>query len=468
VARARSQTSPTNGRPYAADSPAVVVLDARTGRVVAMASSPTYDPNVWTGGISQAKYAALTDQSAGTPLLSRAYQGEFAPGSTFKAVTTAAMLQDGFTTGTYDCSPSFNIGSQGFRNFEGEAFGPISLKRAIEVSCDTVFYGVAYQMWLRDGGLKPVAHPLEPIATMAHAFGLGSKTGIDLPGEAHGDIQTRAEKQDLWNKMHDTWCKRGKGGYPELLASDPARAQYLQQIAKENCVDGYKYQPGDAVISAIGQGGDLVTPLQLARVYAAVANGGTLVQPQIGRALISTDGKLVKDLPPVVTRKMPVAPSTWAFLEDALHGTSIEGTAAPAFAGWPENVIPTYAKTGTAEVFGKQTTSCFVAYAGTETGPRYVVAMMVSQGGTGVGTSGPSVSAILAALFGVDMGHPDPNGTLPTSLPAVRPDGLLPALPPATALPTPAPSPSAGATAPPAEPATEPKPTTPPKPKPTT
>jgi penicillin-binding protein 2 len=442
VNRARSQTSPTNGRPYAADSAAVVVMDVRTGRVVAMASTPTYDPNVWTGGISQPDYAALTDASAGVPLLSRAFQGQFAPGSTFKAVTTSAMLQDGFGTGTYDCAPSFAIGGQRFTNFEGEAFGPISLKRAIEVSCDTVFYGVAYQMWQRDGGMHPVAHPLEPIATMAHAFGLGAKTGIDLPGEATGDIQTRAEKQSTWNNMHAIWCKRAKDGYPELKGSDPARAAYLQAIAKENCVDGYQYKPGDAVISAIGQGGDLVTPLQLARVYAAVANGGTLYQPQIGRAIVSTDGKLVKDLPPVVTRRLPVSGSTLSFLADALHGTSIEGTAGPAFAGWPESLIPTYAKTGTAEVYGKQTTSCFVSYAGTETGPRYVVAMMVSQGGTGVGTSGPSVAAILAAIFGVDMGHPDPNGTLPTTLPVVRPDGLLPTLPPATELPKPPPPPA--------------------------
>ncbi|MBS2552946.1 penicillin-binding protein 2 [Catenulispora sp. NL8] len=439
VSRARSQISPIDGKPYVADSAATVVMDARTGRVVAMASTPTYDPNVWTGGISQSDYAALTSASAGTPLLSRAYQGQFAPGSTFKAVTTAAMLQDGFSTGTYDCSPNFSIGGQSFHNMEGESYGPISLKRAIEVSCDTVFYGVAYQMWQRDGGLHPIAHPLEPIATMAHAFGLGAKTGIDLPGEAAGDIQTRAEKQSLWNNMHGIWCKRAKDGYPELMGSDPTRAQYLQAIAKENCADGYEYQPGDAVISAIGQGGDLVTPLQLARVYAAVANGGTLYQPQIGRALIAPDGKVVKDMAPIVTRKLPLSGSTLAFLADALHGTSMEGTAGPAFAGWPENVIPTYAKTGTAEVYGKQTTSCFVGYAGTETGPRYVVAMMVSQGGTGVGTSGPSVAAILAAIYGVDMGHPNPNSTLPTALPVVRPDGLLPALPPATSLPTPPP-----------------------------
>jgi penicillin-binding protein 2 len=439
VARARSQTSPTDGKPYVADSAAVVVLEARTGRVVAMASTPTYDPNVWTGGISPADYAALSSESAGLPLLSRAFQGQFAPGSTFKAVTTSAMLEHGFGTGTYDCSPSFSYGGQSFSNFEGEAFGPISLKRAIEVSCDTVFYRVAFEMYQRDGGIKPVPHPAEPIATMAHAYGLGAKTGIDLPGETAGDIQDRAEKQDTWNKMHGIWCKRGKNGYPEVAGSDPERAAYLQKLAQENCTDGFQYKPVDAVISAIGQGGDLVSPLQLARVYATVVNGGTLYQPQVARAVVTPDGRLVKEFPPIATRRVPVSPATLAFLVDALHGTSMEGTAAPAFAGWPQDLIPAFAKTGTAEVYGKQTTSCFVGIAGAAAGPRYVVAMMVSQGGTGVGTSGPSVAKILAALFGVDMGKPDPRGTLPTALPAIRPDGLLPPLPPATALPTPPP-----------------------------
>src|SRR5260221_1397512 len=180
IARAKSQTSPTNGQQYKADSAAVVVMDARTGRVVAMASSPTYDPSVWTGGISAAQYASLTSESAGTPLISRAFQGQFAPGSTFKAVTTAAMLENGWSTNQgYDCPPSFKVGSQSFTNFEGESFGAQSLKQAIEMSCDTVFYKVAYDMWLKDGGLKPRRHPTEPIAAMSHASGLGSKTGID-------------------------------------------------------------------------------------------------------------------------------------------------------------------------------------------------------------------------------------------------------------------------------------------------
>ncbi|NUR26591.1 MAG: penicillin-binding protein 2 [Catenulispora sp.] len=439
ITRARSQTSPTDGKPYVADSAAVVVLDARTGRVVAMASSPTYDPNVWSGGISAADYAALSDEKAGIPLLSRAFQGQFAPGSTFKAVTVSAMLENGYGTGVYDCSPTFSYGGQSFGNFEGEAFGPIPLKKVIEVSCDTVFYRVAFEMYQKDGGVKPVPHPVEPIATMARAYGLGSKTGIDLPGETAGDIQNRAEKQATWNTMHNIWCKRGRDGYPEVAGSDPDRAAYLKKLALENCTEGFLYKPVDAVISAIGQGGDLVSPLQLARVYAAVANGGTLYQPQVARAVMTTDGKLVKDFPPIVTRRVPVSASTLAFLNDAFHGTSMEGTATWAFKDWPQDIIPAFAKTGTAEVYGKQTTSCFVGYAGTATGPRYVAAMMVSQGGTGVGTSGPSVEKILAAIFGVDMGKPDPRGTLPTALPAIHPDGLLPPLPPALELPTPPP-----------------------------
>jgi penicillin-binding protein 2 len=182
---------------------------------------------------------------------------------------------------------------------------------------------------------------------------------------------------------------------------------------------------------------------------------------------MAPDGRLVKDLPPIATRKLPVSASTISFLQDAFHGTVMEGTAAPAFAGWPEGLIPAYAKTGTAEVYGKQTTSCFAAFAGTSTGPRYVVTMMISQGGTGVGTSGPSVEKILEALFGIDMGKPDPNGTLPTALPAITTDGRLPDLPVMHTLPTP--PPPTPSSAPGAQPDARPgtKPSSKPKPNPT-
>lgn len=414
---------------YKADSGAVVVLDVNTGGVVAMATYPSYDPTVWSGGISAADYAHLTDPNAGVPLLDRAYQGQFAPGSTFKLVTASAMLQDGFPAhGTYDCSPSFEAGSQSFHNFEGEAFGPISLKRTIEVSCDTVFYRAAYQMWLHDGGNRPVAHPVDPVQTMAAQYGFGRRTGIDLPGEAGGDVQTRQEKLATWKQMKDVWCHRAQTGYPEVAGSDPARAAYLKQIAYENCQDGWQFRGGDAVIEAIGQGGILVTPLQLARAYSALANGGTLYQPHLEKAVISPDGHVVATYQPKVVGHVPVSPATRAFLVNAFEGVAQEGTASGVFGGWPLDKIAVGAKTGTADVYGKQATSVFASFLPANH-PQYAVAMMVSQGGQGAMTSGPAVEKIEEALYGVQKGAINPQAAMlpqpPASLPQIRSDGTL-------------------------------------------
>ncbi|HEV3173541.1 MAG TPA: penicillin-binding protein 2 [Actinocrinis sp.] len=414
---------------YRADSGAVVVVDVNTGGIVAMATYPSYDPTVWSGGISPSVYAHLTDPGAGTPLLDRAYQGQFAPGSTFKIVTTSAMLQDGFPAhGTYDCSPDFAIGSQDFHNFEGEAYGPITLKQTIEVSCDTVFYRAAYDMWLRDGGNRPVAHPADPVQTMALAYGLGKATGIDLPGEAPGDVQTRQEKMATWQKMKGAWCTRAKTGYPEVAGSDPTRAAYLKQIAYENCLDGWQFRGGDAVLEAIGQGGILVTPLQLARAYAALANGGTLYQPHLEKAILSPDGKVVSTFQPKVTGHVPISPSTRSFLIDAFQGVAQAGTASGVYGGWPLNQIPVGAKTGTADVYGKQATSVFASFLPANH-PQYAIAMMVSQGGQGAITSGPAVEKIEEALYGVQGGAIVPNAAMlrnpPANLPVINPDGTL-------------------------------------------
>jgi penicillin-binding protein 2 len=436
VKAARGGWDKNSSAHYKADSGAVVVLDVNTGGVVAMATYPSYDPTVWSGGISAADYAHLTDPRAGVPMLDRAYQGEFAPGSTFKIVTSSAMLQDGFPAhGTYDCSPSFQVGSTAFHNFEGEAFGPITLKRTIEVSCDTVFYRAAYQMWLHDGGNKPVAHPSDPVQTMAKAYGFGGRTGIDLPGEAPGDVQTRQEKLATWNQMKGIWCQRARTGYPEVAGSDPARAAYLKQIAYENCQDGWQFRGGDAVIEAIGQGGILATPLQLARAYSALANGGTLYQPHLEKAVVSPDGKVLSTYQPTVVGHVPVSPATRAFLVNAFEGVAQEGTASGVFGAWPQNQIHVAAKTGTADVYGKQATSVFASFLPADH-PQYAVAMMVSQGGQGAVTSGPAVEKIEESLYGVQGGAIVPAMALlpnpPAALPQIRADGTLVA--PAAAL----------------------------------
>lgn len=431
---------------YRADSGAVVVMDVNTGGIVAMATYPSYDPSVWSGGISPAEYAHLTDPNAGVPLLDRAYQGQFAPGSTFKIVTASAMLQDGYPAhGTYDCTPDFAVGSQDFHNFEGEAYGPISLKQTIEVSCDTVFYRAAYEMWQRDGGNRPVAHPADPVQTMAKDYGLGRPTGIDLPGEASGDVQTRQEKLATWQKMKGVWCTRAKTGYPEVAGSDPARAAYLKQIAYENCLDGWQFRGGDAVIEAIGQGGILVTPLQLARTYAALANGGTLYQPHLEKAVVSPDGKVVSTFQPKVQGHVPVSAATRSFLVDAFEGVTEAGTAAGVYGAWPRNQVKVAAKTGTADVYGKQATSVFASFLPADH-PQYAIAMMVSQGGQGAITSGPAVEKIEEALYGVQGGAIVPAAALlpqpPAKLPVIDPDGTLVTPSPAPLVLTPQPSPS--------------------------
>ncbi|MDQ5976080.1 MAG: penicillin-binding protein 2, partial [Actinomycetota bacterium] len=183
VERARSQG-------YPGKSGAAVVVDVRTGQVLAMASYPTYDPSIWIGGVTKKQYRALIGSEA---LSSNAYQGLFAPGSTFKVISTAAAGKEGYSLyGDYSCPSQVKVGGQTFRNFESSAYGRISLQRAIEVSCNTVFYGLAERMWLAAGGPEADRESADPVAETAKLFGLGSATGIDLPGEAVGRVSSRA------------------------------------------------------------------------------------------------------------------------------------------------------------------------------------------------------------------------------------------------------------------------------------
>ncbi|MER5216909.1 penicillin-binding protein 2 [Streptomyces sp. NPDC002838] len=413
---ARKQNDRNTGTNYKADSGAVVVMEAKTGRVVAMASNPAYDPNAWVGGISAKDYAKLTGKDSNYPLLNRAIQGQSAPGSIFKVVPTAAAINAGYSfDGPYECSSSYSIGGQVFKNFESKGYGPISLGRALEVSCDTVFYRLSHEEWKRDGGNKP-KNPNDWFYKTAHQFGLGAETGIDLPNEVTGRVPDRKWKQDYWKANKDAWCKTGKKG-----------GSYAERIAYENCLEGNRMRAGDSVNYSIGQGDTLVTPIQMATIYAAISNGGTLYDPSVGKAVISNDGKNVTEIKPKAHGKLPISRQTLAEMDDALAGVATRGTAAWRFAqvGWPQDKIPMHAKTGTAEVYGKQTTSWFATYT-----KDYTVVMTISQGGTGSGASGPAVRNIYDALYGVsDDGAINPkNALLPTpeeALPKVQTDGTI-------------------------------------------
>ncbi|NUU20501.1 MAG: penicillin-binding protein 2 [Streptomycetaceae bacterium] len=418
--RARSTFDAGNThRNFAGDSGAVVVMDVKTGRIVAMASAPSYDPNVWVGGISAKDYQALSSPAAGIPLMPRAIQGQFAPGSIFKVVSTSAAAQSGYSLkSNYPCPSNISVGGITFNNLESASYGDISLQRALEVSCNTVFYGLSYDMWLKAGGLKGKNHPM---VDMARQYGLGSPTGIDIPGEVPGRIVDQSVRRTEWEQNKDTWCKQ---------ANDPKLNAGQRLVYHENCLDGWQFRAGDAVNFAIGQGETLVTPLQMARVYAAIANGGTLWEPTIGKAVISPDGRVVREIQPKVSNKLPIDPATISYLQNALKGVSVNGTAARVFAGWPMDKLPIGAKTGTGSVQNKQSTSWFATFGGPTDGPQYAVVMMVSQGGTGSGTSGPSVRKIYDALYGVDdKGNIDPAKALmpapPAQLPQIQPDGNI-------------------------------------------
>ncbi|MEU7069391.1 penicillin-binding protein 2 [Streptomyces narbonensis] len=412
----RGETDKITNRKYEADSGAVVVMETKTGRIVAMASQPDYDPNAWVGGISAKDYAALTSKNSNYPLLNRAIQGQAAAGSIFKVVSASAAVRAGHDfNDKYNCSSSYSLGNRSFANFESQGHGPITLGEALKFSCNTVFYALGHQEWQRDGGIKPKKGANDWFYRTARDFGLGSETGIDLPNEVKGRIPDRQWKQNFWAANKDAWCKQGKKG-----------GTYVQQIAYESCLEGNQLKAYDSINFAIGQGDVLVTPIQMATAYSAISNGGTLFNPTVGKAVISPDGKSVREIKPTAHGKLPVGAETIRDLDKGLRSV-VEpgGTAAWRFGGWPQDKIPLRAKTGTAQVYGKQTTSWLATYS-----DDFTIVMTISQGGTGSGASGPAVRNIYDALYGLDdAGNQDlKRALLPApqkALPKVNADGTI-------------------------------------------
>ena len=420
ILRARATTDPRTRVPFAADSGSVVVMDPTNGRVIAMASYPSYDPSIWTGGITLPEQQALFGDKSGAPTVFRAIAGEYAPGSTFKVVSTSAAGNAGYNfNGPWDCTSNVTIGNRSFSNDQSEAYGPISVARALEVSCNTVFFRIGYKMWQEDGGINPVTNPKDYMTNEAHSYGLGVKTGIDLPGESSGLITDRAYKLKVWKRSKDIWLAAAKN--PKNSAAD--RALYA-----DNAATYYQWRPGDAANFAIGQGDTLLTPLQLARVYSAVASGGTLWQPQVAKAIVSPNGTVIRTIAPKSLGKVNVSAATLAYIKAAMVGVPIRGTAAGAFKDFPLDQVIIAGKTGSAQVQNQQATSWFASFA-PAADPKYVVVMTIHQGGTGAGTSAPSIRKIYEALFGITgkIVTPDKavflNAVVPVVLPVIRSDG---------------------------------------------
>lgn len=414
------------GKGYLATTAAGVVVDVRTGAVLAMASLPTYDPNDFTGAISQQKFQALQAPGASAPLISRAYSAAYPPGSTFKASSSTAILANGLTTPTAltPCPPSYQVGSFTFHNFEGEAAAPLDLPTALEVSCDTFFYQYGFAQWLHDGGLKdqdPTGPAAQVFATTARSLGYGSKTGIDLPDESAGIIYDRGALYRYWQRNKANFC----AGAKRYASSDPARAA----ADADACATGYRLYAGNAVQFAIGQGSNvLVSPLQQAMAYAAVGNGGTVWEPQVAKAFLHPDGSLDQLIAPKAKHVLSAAEkSALPTVRDGLR-LVVQGPRGTAAGAGFDPQLDVAGKTGTADVADTgplvgQPDAWFASLQPVSA-PKYAVVVMIEHGGQGGIAAAETTAAIYKDIYGLD-GHRAiwPGGVRPTALPRVTSDG---------------------------------------------
>jgi penicillin-binding protein 2 len=400
-------------------------MDVRNGQILALASHPTFDPNSFEKGLTVAQARDLFSEKTGVPALNRALQGLYAPASTFKVVSLIAAKDAGYNLNqSYKCPSTVEVGTRVFNNFDSKNQGTLTLKKAMAVSCDTIWYQIAFDEWLRDGGLRPKSDANDYFFNAAKRFQIGAKTGIDLPSESSGRLADRTWKKSWYDQNKDFYCNY------KTRASKEQQTPFLIQLAEENCVDGDKIRAGDAVNFSIGQGDTVITPLKLAQMYGAIANGGTIWQPTVAKAVVSTEGKVLTKIQPKKLGDIGVDAETLLFLQDSLREVVISGTSAGVFSGFP---IETSGKTGTAQVFGKNAngslkadSAWYAAYAPAKKA-RYVVAVIVSQGGFGASTSGVAVRKIFETIYGVKSGAVDPaaavfpKGAPPVKLPKISP-----------------------------------------------
>jgi penicillin-binding protein 2 len=408
---------------------AVLVMNPNTGRILAAASSPTYDPSLFVGGISNADYRTLTDPAAGTPLLDRAIAGEYAPGSTFKLITSSSLVMhhEINTHDTYPCPGSVTIDGRVKTNYDSEVLGDITLRDALGYSCDTFFYRPTADEYYRDqtridNGKS--AH--EYLQRMAAAYGVGRAPGVDLPAgeQASGSYADRETRLARWRTDRAAYCAAARAGYRSV--ADTAQRAYLTELAKENCTDGWRYRAGDNADMSIGQGETTMSPLQLAIAYSALLNGGRIWEPTLGWAVVDGNGDVVQKIRPKVRNHVPVSQRLFDYITKSLdfsRGWAVSGAFAYIGSKYQNRLG---GKTGTAEVFGRKDTSWLVSWGPTHkrhghTRADFVIVGMVEQAGTGATAAGPMLKRIWDGIFGAD-GKP--------IIPGSRPERRLPRIDP--------------------------------------
>ena len=331
-----------------AHAAAAVVMNPQTGEILAMVSRPAFDPNLFAHGISSKDWNQLNNNPY-HPMDNKTITGEYPPGSTFKIVTGTAALTEGVVT------PDEQIFDSGHHwiipkgNADGEALGWLNFRSALAHS-DNVYF---YEMGNRLG--------IDRLEKYARMFGLGAKTGIDLPYEASGLVPNRRYKE-------------------------------------KNFDDGEWYL-SETFDAAIGQGFNLVTPLQAAMVMGEIAADGKRYKPHVVNRIIAPDGSVVKDFQPELLSQLDVPEEDIKLVQDGLHDVTKYGTAASSFRGFTVDIA---GKTGTAENSQGRDHGWFVAY-GPFDNPNVVVAVIVENGGYGSQSAVPIGRKILEAAFGLNQ-----------------------------------------------------------------
>jgi penicillin-binding protein 2 len=336
-----------------------VALDPNTGEVLALASYPDYDPSLFVDG-SQKRIADVISDPANR-LLDRAIGGSYPAGSIFKPISAAAGLGGGLITADerIESPAEIELYKTIFPNFRKQSHGFVDLPTALQVSSDTYFYRLGDEFYRAAGS---------PLQEQARSFGLGERTGLDLPGEIDGLIPDPA------------WKRKNFAGAP---FTDLDRS----------------WKPGDTINLSVGQGYLGVTPLQMAVAYAAIASGGTVPTPTVGRRVLDPNGRELQDLSSgKPTSTIDVNPDHLASIREGLHRAANRpgGTSTSVFGLLPAD-RKVAGKTGTAEqVQGREDHSWFVGYAPYDN-PKIVVAVVIEAAGTGSSAAAPTVCRTIAA-----------------------------------------------------------------------
>ncbi|MBI5599407.1 MAG: penicillin-binding protein 2 [Deltaproteobacteria bacterium] len=339
---------------------AVIAMDPLSGRILAMVSTPAYDPNTFVDGVSREEWNGIVENPLKV-LTNRVIHGQYPPASTFKPLTAAAALDSGVIkpeTMIYS-GPSFRYGNREYRDWKEEGHGTIGVHRAIVESADTFFYQVGLKLGV------------DRIAAYARQFGLGEKTGVELRNEKSGLVADSSWKRKV---LRDRWYE------------------------------------GETISVSVGQGYTLVTPLQLLNAYSAIANGGTLFVPQFVDGIETPEGRRIRGFTPLVKGRLNVSEKTLEFVREALRGVVTEdgGTAR----GLNVDGLGIAGKTGTAQVstmkervknilslpYRLRDHAWFVGFAPYDD-PKIAVAVIVEHGGFGASAAAPVALKVIKAYL---------------------------------------------------------------------